>query len=131
MKWIWTLSLILTLPAKLFAQQVDNTLLLDYIQNQKYADAAQYLKSVYPEPITDDKALANLAYTSRMAGRLTEAENYYLRLYQKDSTKTAVLFNLGNINAGRQNTPRALLYFKKILALDSNNFSVYKELAEL
>src|ERR1700743_1147973 len=131
MKSIWILPLLLLLSAKLFAQQVDNALLLDYIQNQKYKEAAAYLKTVYQEPITDSKALQNLAYTSRMAGYLTDAENYYLRLYQKDSTKTDVLFSLGNINLNRQNKQKALVYYKKILAIDSTNFSVYKQLGDL
>jgi len=130
MKCIWTFLLLLFVSGRLFAQ-VDNALLLDYIQNQKYKEAAQYLKGIYAEPITDDKALQNLAYTSRMSGNLADAENYYLRLLQKDSTKTAVLFSLGNINLNRQNKQKALVYYKKILALDSTNFSVYKQLGDL
>src|ERR1700753_4238458 len=119
MKCIRTLFLFVFASTRLFAQ-VDNALLLDYIQNQKYKEAAQYLRGIYPEPITDDKALQNLAYTSRMSGNLTDAENYYLRLLQKDSTKTAVLFSLGNINLNRQNKQKALVYYKKILTIDSN-----------
>lgn len=131
MKYIYLILFLLLVAPKLFAQQVDNALLMDYIENQKFKEAAQYLKSIYTEPITDDKALQSLAYTSRMSGNLTDAENYYLRLYQKDSTKTAVLFSLGNINLARQNKQKAMVYYKRILALDSTNFSVYKQMASL
>jgi hypothetical protein len=62
--------------------KVDDALLLDYYQNQRFAEAADYLKTVYTEPITDLKALSQLAYTANMAGRLPEAESLlptYLR----------------------------------------------------
>ena len=113
------------------AQQVDNALLLDYYQTQRFADAAKYLKGVYQEPITDIKALTNLAYTSRMAGNLADAEGYYQRIYDKDSSNVAILFNLGSINMSRGNKVKSLIYYKKILRLDSTNFAVYKQLASL
>jgi len=131
MKCICSLFLLLSLYTATSAQQVDNALLLDYYQNQKYTEAYQYLKSAYPEPVTDMKALGNLAYTSRMSGNLPDAEVYYLRLFAKDSTNTATLFSLGNINLTRRNNQKALTYYKKILLLDSTNFSVYKQLADL
>ena len=110
---------------------IDNTLLLEYYQNQHFADAADYLKKNYPEPVTDLKILSSLAYTSSMAGRLPEAEGYYQRIYAADTTNTTVLFNLGSVNERRGNNARAIVYYKKILAKDSANFSVYKELATL
>lgn len=114
-----------------FAQQIDNNLLLEYYQNQRFAEAADYLKKTYPEPVSDPKILASLAYTSQMAGRLPDAEAYYLRIYEKDSTNTAVLYNLGGINVRRGNNASALVFYKKILLRDSTNFNVYKQLANL
>ncbi|HTK20700.1 MAG TPA: hypothetical protein VL442_14335, partial [Mucilaginibacter sp.] len=84
-----------------FAQQTDkagDVLLLEYYQNQRFADALDYLRKTYPEPITETKILSGLAYTSQMAGKLADAEGYYLRIYQKDSTSVALLYNLGNLN---------------------------------
>jgi tetratricopeptide (TPR) repeat protein len=106
-------------------------MLLEYYQTQRFADAADYLKRTYPEPVNDSKALSSLAYSSQMAGRLGEAESYYQRILEKDSTNTAVLYNLGGINLRRGNSPRALIFFKKILNRDSTNVSVYKQLAIL
>jgi tetratricopeptide (TPR) repeat protein len=130
-KAIYTILLLSGLYFSASAQQVDNALLLDYYQSQKFADAAKYLKSIYPEPVTDIKALTNLAYTSRMSGSLADAEGYYQRIYDKDSSNVAILFSLGNINVSRGNSLKAIGYYQKILARDSTNFNVYKELANL
>jgi tetratricopeptide (TPR) repeat protein len=116
------------------AQQTDKSgdaLLLEYYQNQRFADALDYLRKTYPEPITDAKILSSLAYTSQMAGKLADAEGYYLRIYQKDSTSISLLYNLGNLNLRRGNNGKALVYFKKILQKDSTNFNVYKQLATI
>ncbi|GAA4307619.1 hypothetical protein GCM10023149_01210 [Mucilaginibacter gynuensis] len=120
--------------AGLYAQQTDklnDALLLEYYQNQRFAEAAQYLKTTYAEPVTDLKALASLAYTFQMAGKLSDAESYYLRILATDSTNIPVLFNLGNINIRRGNNIKALNYYKSILSRDSTNFKVYKQLATL
>lgn len=116
------------------AQQTDKSadaLLLEYYQNQRFADALDYLRKTYPEPITDTKTLSSMAYTSQMAGKLAEAEGYYLRIYQKDSTSISLVYNLGNLNLRRGNNGKALVYFKKILQKDSTNFNVYKQLATI
>lgn len=128
--------LILLIGASLisFAQQIDRSgdaLLLEYYQNQRFADALGYLRKTYPEPVTDTKILSSLAYTSQMAGKLADAESYYLRIYQTDSTSVSLLYNLGNLNLRRGNNGKALVYFKKILQKDSSNFNVYKQLAAI
>src|ERR1041385_1760003 len=118
----------------LFAQQTDKSgdaLLLEYYQNQRFANALDYLKKTNPEPVTDAKVLSSLAYTSQMAGKLADAEGYYLRIYQRDSTSISLLYNLGNLNLRRGNNGKALVYFKKILQKDSTNFIVYKQLATI
>jgi tetratricopeptide (TPR) repeat protein len=126
--YIITLSL-LTLPA--FSQQVNDALLLDYYQNQRFAEAASYLKTVYAEPINDQKVLSRLAYTSQMAGKLPDAERYYQRILNNDSTNTAILYNLAALNQRRGNNNKAEVYYKKILLKDSTNFQVYKQLATI
>jgi len=122
----------LLLDITVFAQSAtkpDDALLLEYYQNQRFADAADYLRKTYPEPITDTKVVARLAYTSQMAGKSVDAEGYYQRIYNLDSTNTAVLYNLGAINIKRGNNLKAELYYKKILQKDTTNFMVYKQLA--
>ncbi|WP_426671784.1 tetratricopeptide repeat protein [Mucilaginibacter sp. McL0603] len=133
MKTCLLLLLFTCLTVITFAQQqkVDDALLLEYYQTQRFADALDYLKRTYPEPITDLKTISSLAYTSQMAGKLADAEAYYQRIYEKDSTSVALLFSLGNINLRRGNSARALIYYKKILLRDSTNFNVYKQMATM
>lgn len=126
--------LLIGLSIAAFGQQADKSgdaLLLEYYQNQRFADALDYIRKTYPEPITDTKLISSLAYTSQMAGKLADAEGYYLRIYQKDSTSISLLYNLGNLNLRRGNNGKALVYFKKILQKDSTNFNVYKQLATI
>lgn len=117
-----------------FAQQatkVDDALLLEYYQAQRYQDAADYLKKTFPEPVTDIKVLAKLAYTTNMANKLPEAQAYYERIYNIDTTNEGALFSIGNINLRRGNSLKAETYFKRILLQDSTNFSVYTKLADI
>src|SRR4051812_38519842 len=115
------ISLLLALSVlQLHAQQTANdSLLLDYYQNQRFADAASYLKKTYPEPVTDLKVLAKLAYTSKMASRLPDAENYYERIYATDTTSLTNLYNMSEIIKRRGNNKKALMYVKKILLKDT------------
>src|ERR1700758_1000947 len=130
MKSIFLSLLLVSISVCGFGQSGD-ALLLDYYQNQRFAEAADYLKKAYPEPIADVKILSSLAYASQMAGRLPDADAYYQRIYKTDTTNTIILFHLGNINAQRGDNLKALVYFKKILQKDSVNFSVYKQMASL
>ena len=119
----------ITVPA--FAQQVNDALLLDYYQNQRYVEAYNYLKSTYTEPISDLKALSRLAYTSQKAGMLPDAEGYYQRMYNLDSTNTAVLYNLAAVNQNRGRYSKAEIYYKKIITTDTTDYKVYEQLASM
>ncbi len=131
MKYILNLIPFLLLSLSSFSQQVNDALLLDYYQNQRYLEAANYLKSIYPESTTDLKALSRLAYTSQMAGKLSDAEGYYLRIFNSDSTNISILYNLAALNQRRGNAMRAEIYYKRILLKDTTNFQVYKQLATI
>lgn len=67
------------LQAQSQVKDADNIYLLDLLQSQRYIEASAYLKKMFPEPITDKKVLARFGYTFKMAGRLSDAENYYHR----------------------------------------------------
>jgi tetratricopeptide (TPR) repeat protein len=117
-----------------YAQQTrktDDALLLEYYQNQRFADALSYLKTIYTEPVTDAKELSRLAYTSAMAKLLPVAEAYYQRVYARDSTNQSVLYNLASINQRRGNNKNAEFYFKKLVLLDTLNFNGYNRLGQI
>jgi len=134
MKYIISLILITLFSKPVFAQdssKINNALLLSYYQDQRFDQAADYLKKTNPEPIADIKILKALAYCSQMNGKLPKAEAYYQRVYNLDSTNTGVLFSLGSINLRRGNTEKAKAWYKKIALKDSTNFIVYKQLATI
>ena len=114
-----------------FAQKIDKEQLLEFYQNQQYKEAAAYLKSAYPNAITDAKVLAQISYCYMMAGNLVEAEKTYLQLNVVQPNQIPVLFSLTNINAKRGNSKNAISYLQHIVALDSNNFNALKQLANL
>jgi tetratricopeptide (TPR) repeat protein len=113
------------------SSRTEDSVLINLYQTQRFAEAADLLKKDHPEPVTDVKTLSGLAYASQMAGRLPDAERYYQRIYQQDTTNKAVLFSLGAIEARRGDNVKALLYYQKIVKTDSNNFNVYKQMASL
>ncbi|WP_158826279.1 tetratricopeptide repeat protein [Mucilaginibacter lacusdianchii] len=113
------------------SSKIDNALLLDYYQNQRFTEAADYLKKAYAEPVTDAKALSQLAYTSQMAGQLADAENYYQRMYNLDTTNQSALINMAGINMRRGNITKAETYYRRFIASDSTNFVIYKSLASI
>ncbi|QIL40760.1 hypothetical protein G7074_16720 [Pedobacter sp. HDW13] len=110
---------------------VDKEKLFDFYQTQRYADAAQYLKEVYGENVNDIKVLSQMGYCFLMAGNNVEAEKFYSKAYTLQPQSLPILFSLGSINAKRGNTEKARLYYGEIAKIDSNNFNVYKLLANL
>jgi tetratricopeptide (TPR) repeat protein len=85
-KLIFLFLSIICSQAQSQVKDADNLHLLDLFQNQRYIEASDYLKEVYQEPITDKKILSRFGYSLRMSGRLSEAETYYQRILEKDST---------------------------------------------
>jgi len=127
-----SLLLIIVFHTTAQAQQTrktDDALLLEYYQNSRFAEAFNYLKTVYTEPVADVKELSRMAYTASMAGKLPEAEGFYQRMYDRDTTDKTSLYNMAMINQRRGNVGKAERYLKKYTLIDSTNFSVYKQLA--
>lgn len=110
---------------------LDKDKVLDYFQNQQYAEAAAYLQGIYKENSTSPKELNQLAYAYLMAGKLPEAEKNYLKLYSQKPNDPALLLNLANINTRRGNTDKAKGYLQEILKTDSTNFNAIKQMAFL
>ncbi len=122
---------IVSFTAQSQVKEADNLYLLDLFQSQRYIEASDYLKKVYIEPIADKKVLSRFGYSLRMEGKLSEAETYYQRILEKDSTEISTLFSLAGINQAKGNYKKAGDYYKLILAIDSNNFSVYRQLSDM
>jgi len=111
--------------------KLDNEKILDFLQNQRYKEAAEYIKTVYPGEIADDKIISRLGYLYFMNGNLPEAEKNYLILLKKDTLNKSILSSLAAINNRRGNYTVSSDYYKKILRIDSTIFNVYKQLADI
>lgn len=109
----------------------DKEKLLDYYQSQRYAEAADYLQSIYPADLQDVKALNQIAYCYMMAGKLPEAEKNYTKIITQQPDYVPVLFSLANINLRRGNKIKAQDHLEHIVKLDSTNFNAFKQLAGL
>ena len=125
-------ALLLLLSNLLYSQSPpDAEKLLDLMQNQKYREAAAYIKDTYTDNTLSDKVLARLAYCHYMAGNLPEAEKNYMILYKKDTLNTTVISSLANLNLKRGNYPAAANFLKRSLTADSSNFLIYKQLGQI
>ncbi|NTD99977.1 hypothetical protein G6M26_42815 [Agrobacterium tumefaciens] len=133
MKNIFYSLLLMVFSQQCYAQSalVDKEKLFELYQNQKYADAALYLKSIFTDSTTDQKVLTQIGYCFLMAGNNVEAEKHYSKAYQLQPQSLSILFSLGNISTWRGNQQMAKKYYGEIVKIDSNNFSVYKLLANL
>ncbi|KRT15741.1 hypothetical protein ASU31_12195 [Pedobacter ginsenosidimutans] len=134
MKNLLPILALLVLSLASYAQNVntvDKEKLFDFYQTQRYGDAAQYLKSIYGEEVNDFKTLSQIGYCFLMAGNNVEAEKFYTKAYSLQPQNLPILFSLGSINTKRGNTEKAKLYYSEIVKIDSNNFNVYKLLANL
>ena len=129
-----TLLILVVLGLTGYAQNapaIDKEKLFDFYQTQRYADAAQYLKSMFGEEVSDFKTLSQIGYCFLMAGNNVEAEKFYTKAYALQPLNLPILFSLGSINTKRGNTDKAKLYYGEIVKIDSNNFSVQKLMASL
>lgn len=129
---IWFYFVIIGLSFKTMEAQTvktDTEKLLGYYENQRYADAAQYLQSLYSEDTQDIKVLAQIAYCQMMAAKLSDAEKNYMKINNIQPNNIPVLFSLASINSRRGNITNAKKYLQQVIKLDPQNFSAYKQMA--
>jgi len=131
MKNLLILSIVLIsyLGSKAQTATLDKEKLLEYYQTQRYADAAQYLQTIYPADTKDVKALGQMAYCYMMAGKLIDAERNYSKIDSLQPNTLSVLFSLANINSKRGNRRKTRSYLENIIQLDSTNFNAFKQLS--
>lgn len=133
MKKLLSLLVLLSITTVCLSQSltIDKEKLFELYQNQRYAEAGEYLKAGYGPETTNLKALTQIGYCFLMAGNNVEAEKYYAKAYTLQSNNLPILFSLASINTRRGNTEKAKQYYGEIVKIDSNNFMVYKLLANL
>lgn len=120
------------LSFKLFGQNslaFDKEKFFNFLQNQDYQAAANYLINIYGENVSDAKTATQIGYCFLMAGNTASAAHYYQIAYQLQPKNLTVLFSLANLNVKRGNLNQAKNYYESILKIDSTNFNACKQLA--
>ncbi|WP_028297019.1 tetratricopeptide repeat protein [Olivibacter sitiensis] len=113
------------------AQEIDQSKLLAFYENQQYAEAANYMLSHYGDSVQDKRMLASIANNFRMAGQVNKAEVYYHKLYTLDSTHRGALSNLGAFSYQKGNLQKAKFFYTKLLEVDSVHVQSLVVLADL
>ncbi|AWO01674.1 hypothetical protein DLD77_08175 [Chitinophaga alhagiae] len=133
MKKILFAALTLLCAAPVHAQesqpqdQLDKSLVMDYIQEQQYDKIIRYLEeTVKPQHANGLSLLANAYYQS---GQPAQAESNYKRVLELNPDHIAANQHLGVLASNRQNHAQAVVYFEKLLQLRPNNAAYYKQLA--
>ncbi len=110
---------------------LDKEKLLEFYQTQRYAEAAQYLQTIYPVETKDVKALSQIAYCYMMSGKFLDADKNYLKINELQPYTIPILFNLSNINSRLGNISAVKFYLLDIIKIDSLNFNAYRQLADI
>lgn len=111
------------------ANNLDSEKLLNYYQAQQYAEATQYLQSIYNDS-TDVNQLKQLAYANLMAGKLPEAKGFYLKVLKIDTNNFNAYKQLAKLDSDLGSSPRKE-YLLKANQLNAQDAEVAAGLAEL
>lgn len=107
----------------------DKSRLMQYFENQEYAQAANYLLPIVQADANNIHNLSLLGYTYYMSNQLANAEQCYLKIWNEDSTDITACNYLGKINLQKGNNPLALFYFCRLIDLKPGVAAYYKEAA--
>lgn len=107
----------------------DKNILMQYFENQEYAQAANYLQPIVQADSNNIHNLSLLGYTYYMSNQLANAEQCYLKIWNQDSTNITACNYLGKINLKKENNPAALHYFCHLIDMKPGVAAYYKEAA--
>ncbi len=102
-----------------------------YFQEQKYKEACGYFLQVLGRKPDDTFAAINVALSYEGQGDLGAAEKFLLGYIQKGFPDPQFYFMLGNLNFIRKEYDKAILYFEKCIAVNSESAGSYNVLAAI
>jgi tetratricopeptide (TPR) repeat protein len=120
--YTWILLTVLSVGAS--AQSADRTLVMEYIQDQRYDEAIAYLKQT-----TTPKDIALLGYTYYQAGKIAEASAAYRQVLSIDSNYISAHQYLGTMQLQQELPLNAAVHFHRIVELQPNNAAAWKQLS--
>ena len=102
-----------------------------YFQEQKYKEAIGYFVQVLGRKPDDTFAAINVALSYEAMGRFDEAEKFLLDYIQKGFSDPQFYFMLGNLNFIQKKYDKAILYFEKCIAVNSESAGSHNVLAAI
>jgi tetratricopeptide (TPR) repeat protein len=108
-------------------QQIDRTLLMEYLQNQQYESAISYFQPRVAE--NDISQLSLLAYTYYLSGKTKDAISRYEKVLQLDSNNVAAHQYLASMCMQMESPSLAIPHYQQIIRLQPGNATAHKQIA--
>ncbi|MCW3462231.1 tetratricopeptide repeat protein [Chitinophaga nivalis] len=122
------LTSLLLVCCQLMAQQpIDRHQLMDYLQNQQYNQAVDYLLPKVQS--TDAGQIALLAYTYYQAGKPTEAITQYEKVLTLNPDHIAAHQYLAALYMQQERYPAAIDHYQQLTRLQPNHAGHFKQLS--
>ena len=102
-----------------------------YFQEQKYREAVDYFKQVLGRKPDDSFAAINITLAYEGMGKFDEAERFVLDYLKNGFDVPQFYFMLGNMNYLQKKYDKAVPYFEKCIALNTESAGSYNVLAAI
>ncbi|MGB8957701.1 MAG: sulfatase-like hydrolase/transferase [Candidatus Aminicenantales bacterium] len=102
-----------------------------YFQEQKYKEAGEYFRQVLGRKPDDTFAAINVALSYEGQGDFDAAEKFLLEYIAKGFPDPQFYFMLGNLSFIRKEYDKAIPYFEKCIAVNSESAGSYNVLAAI
>jgi len=109
---------------------VDKNKVLDFFQNQQFDDAISYLSPAASIDSQNIQLLGYLGYANYMNDNSDAAEKYYQQIVNIDSNNISAIQYLAILNKN-DNPNRALVFTRRLINLQPNKATYYRNMAEL
>lgn len=91
-----------------------------FLEAERYEDALEYLDAAYPDNQEYAHTLNRLGMGLRKAGRLEDAEKFYLRALKRESKDESIHFNLGRVYLDMKDWAKAGAAAEKALSINAD-----------
>jgi len=108
----------------------DKNAVMDYFQNQQFAEAIDYLQPAVAADSNNISVLAWLGYASYMNDDKPASENYNARIFRLDSTNISALFYLVTLNRDDAHVI-AMEFARRLVNLQPNKALWWRTMGEL
>jgi tetratricopeptide (TPR) repeat protein len=109
---------------------IDKNKVLDFFQNQQFDEAISYITPAASIDSQNIQLLSYLGYANYMNDNTDAAEKYYQQIVNIDSNNISAIQYLAILNKN-DNPNQALVFTRRLINLQPNKASYYRNMAEL